>query len=115
MSGRNTAILLRGIQTEMAKISKMIEGYTFEDFYRDEQTYTKVTDSIRALYGMTRQIPTIIRVKYALLPWKELQALEDEVSQSDAITRPRIIWRICTETLPRIQPLVENLIMEIEK
>jgi uncharacterized protein with HEPN domain len=54
-------------------------------------------------------------VKYALLPWKELEALEEEVARADTVTRPRIIWRISTETLPRIQPLVENLIDEMGK
>ncbi len=115
MTKQNTAILFRQILAEIVKISKLIEGYKFEDFYRDEQTYSKVTNCIRSLDLMAHQIPTIIRVKYALLPWKELQALEEEVAQSDAVTRPRLIWQICTETLPRIQPLVENLIEEVEK
>jgi len=114
MSGRNTAILLHGILAEILKVSKLIEGYQYEDFYRDEQTYTKVTNSIRILDEMVHQIPTIIRVKYALLPWRELEALKEEVAHADTVTRPRIIWKICTETLPRIQPLVENLAEEIK-
>ncbi|MGD0534079.1 MAG: HepT-like ribonuclease domain-containing protein [Methanoregula sp.] len=115
MSGRNTLELIHGILTEITKVSRLIEGYQYEDFYRDEQTYAMVTGCIRNLDLMAHQMPTIIQVKYALLPWKELAALEEEVAHADTVTRPGVIWRICTETLPRIQPLVENLIEELEK
>jgi uncharacterized protein with HEPN domain len=115
MSGRNTLELLNNILTEIKKVSQLTEGYQYEDFYRDELTYTAVTGCIKTLDTVAHQMPTIIRVKYALLPWKELEALEEEVAHADTVTRPRIIWRICTETLPRIRPLVENLIQEMEK
>jgi uncharacterized protein with HEPN domain len=115
MSGRNTLELLNNILTEIKKISRLTEGYQYEDFYRDERTYAEVTGCIKTLDNVAHQMPTIIRVKYALLPWKELEALEEEVAHADTVTRPRIIWKISTETLPRIQPLVENLIDEMGK
>ncbi|MFA6363476.1 hypothetical protein [Methanoregula sp.] len=115
MPGRNTIELLHRILAEITKVSKLIEGYQYEDFYRDEPTCAKVTASIRSIHEMAHQVPTIIQVKYAFMPSKELQALKEEVELADAVTRPRIIWKICTETLPRIQPFVENLIDEMEE
>jgi uncharacterized protein with HEPN domain len=113
--GRNTLDLLHGILTEITKISGLTEGYQYDDFFRDEEVYTRVSAGIRAIDENVHHIPTIIRVKYALLPWKELSALEEEVAHADAVTRPRIIWKIVTEILPRIQPLIENLIEEVGK
>jgi uncharacterized protein with HEPN domain len=115
MTGRNTAELLHGILNEIGKVSRLTEGQQYEDFYRDEKTYASVTGCIRAIDELVHQVPTIIRVKYALLPWKELSALEEAVAHADAVTRPRLIWKISTETLPRIRPLVESLIDEMEK
>jgi uncharacterized protein with HEPN domain len=115
MSGRNTLDLLHGILTEITKVSRLTEGYQYGDFYRDEQTYASVTGCLQAIDEMVHQIPTIIRVKYALLPWKELTVLEEAVARADPVTRPKIIWKISTETLPRIRPLVESLIDEMGK
>ena len=84
MSGRNTLELLNGILTGITTISQLTEGYQYEDFLRDEPTYAKVTASVRSIDEMAHQIPTIIRVKYALLPWKELSALEEAVAHADA-------------------------------
>ena len=115
MSGRNTLDLLNGILTEITNVTRLTEGYHYEDFFRNEKLYAKVNDSVRSIDEMAHQIPTIIRVKYALLPWKELSALEEAVAHADAVTRPRLIWKISTETLPRIRPLVESLIEEMGK
>ncbi|MFZ1127202.1 DUF86 domain-containing protein [Methanoregula sp.] len=115
MTGRNTPELLHGILAEIAKVSRLTDGYQYEDFYRDEKTYESVAGSLRVIDEKVHQIPTIIRVKYALLPWKELSALEEEVARADPVTRPRIIWKIITETLPRIRPLIESLIEEMGK
>jgi uncharacterized protein with HEPN domain len=115
MSGRNTLELLNGILAEITNVSRLTEGCQYEDFFRDETLYAKVNAGIRSIDEMVHQIPTIIRVKYALLPWKELSALEEAVAHADTVTRPRLIWKISTETLPRIRPLVENLIDEMGK
>lgn len=115
MSGRNTHELLSGLLTEITQVSRLTEGYQYEDFFRDEQACTRVTAGIRAIDETVHRVPTIIRVKYALLPWKELSSLEEEVAHADAVNRPRIIWKIVTEILPRIQPLIENLIEEMGK
>ena len=115
MSGRNTLELLNGILSEIQEVSQLTEGYQYDDFFRDEPTYAKVSASVRSIDEIAHQIPTIIRVKYALLPWKELAALEEAVAHADTVTRPRLIWKISTETLPRIRPLVESLIDEMGK
>jgi len=115
MSGQKTLELVNGLLTEITQVTQLTEGYQYEDFFRDEQTYARVAAGIRTIDGMVHQVRTIIRVKYALLPWKELAVLEEEVAHADAATRPRIIWKIVTEILPRIQPLIENLIEEMGK
>lgn len=115
MSGQKTLELVTGLLTEITHVTRLTEGYQYEDFFRDEPTYAKVVAGLRAIDEKVHQVPTIIRVKYALLPWKELAVLEEEVAHADAATRPRIIWKIATEILPRIQPLIENLIEEMEK
>ena len=37
MTGRNTPELLHGILAEIAKVSRLTDGYRYEDFYRDKK------------------------------------------------------------------------------
>jgi len=75
-----------------------------------KKSYPASRESTRQRTG----IPTIVRVKYVLLPWKEIAALKTEFMEADAHLRPRVVWKISTEALPRIRPLVQSLIEEIE-
>jgi uncharacterized protein with HEPN domain len=115
MTGRNTRELLCAILAEIEKISRLAGQSSYEDFCEDEEVYTKVTGCIRTIGEMERTIPTMVRVKYALVPWEELAALEDAIARADPVNRPRLVWKISTETLPRIRLLVENLADEMGK
>jgi uncharacterized protein with HEPN domain len=115
MAGRNTLMLLKDIRENIVSVAQLIEGLSYEEFHRDEWTYAAVIRCIRTIGGTAQRIPTIARVKYALVPWKELAALEDAVTHADPTTLPITVWKISTETLPVIRPLVENVIGEIER
>jgi uncharacterized protein with HEPN domain len=115
MAGRNTLELLKEIRENIAAVTNLIEGLSYEEFHRDEWTYAAVIKCIRKIGEATQRISTIARVKYALVPWKDLAALENTVTRADPATLPITIWKISTETLPVIRPLVENVIGEIKQ
>ena len=114
MSKSNSRQLLYNIIAEIIRISQVIHGLQYEDFYRDEKAYASVTGSLKIISEQERRVPTIIRVKYALIPWNELSELEGRIAGADPVNRPRIIWKIATETLPRIKPFLENLEKEMK-
>ncbi len=115
MAGRDTRNLLNGIVAEIIKVGRLIEGYQYEDFYQDEKVYASVLGCMRAISEMEQAVPTMVRVKYALVPWKELAALDAAITNADPVNRPRLLWKISTETLPQIRPMIQNLIEEMEK
>ncbi len=115
MAGRDTRNLLNGIVAEIIKVGRLIEGYQYEDFYQDEKVYASVLGCMRAISEMEQAVPTMVRVKDALVPWKELAALDAAITNADPVNRPRLLWKISTETLPQIRPMIQNLIEEMEK
>ena len=115
MAGRNTLELLHDILAEIVQVSRLIERHQYEDFYRDEQVCAKVTCCIRALGEKERLIPTIVRVKYALVPWTEPGALDGAIARADPAGRSGLVWEICTGTLPRIRLQIEDLFDEMRK
>lgn len=114
ISSHNLREPLNRILKESAAIADLVRDRTFEDFLQDPATYEKVVSCIQRIDEAAHGIPTIVRVKYVLLPWKEIAALKTEFMEADAHLRPRVVWKISTEALPRIRPLVQSLIEEIE-
>ena len=53
---------------EIIKVGRLIEGYQYEDFYQDEKVYASVLGCMRAISEMEQAVPTMVRVKYALVP-----------------------------------------------
>ena len=115
ISSHNLREPLNRILEESARVANLVRDKTFEEFVQEPATYEKVVSCIQRIDEAAHGIPTIVRVKYVLLPWKEIAALKTEFMEADAHLRPRVVWKISTEALPRIRPLVESLIDEIEK
>ncbi|MGA2104687.1 DUF86 domain-containing protein [Methanoregula sp.] len=114
MPKSNSRQLLREILAEMIRISQLTSCRQYEDFYRDEKDYASLAGSLKIISERVRHVPTIIRVKYALIPWNELSELEEKITGTDPVNRPKLLWKIATETLPRIRPVLENLEKEME-
>jgi uncharacterized protein with HEPN domain len=106
---------LKDIRENIVSVARLIEGLSYEEFHHDEWTYAAVIRCIRTIGETARRISTIARVKYALVPWKDLAALDDSVTRADPANLSTTVWKISTETLPVIRPLIENVIGEIEQ
>ena len=115
MRKQDTCRLLRGIINGIGQISDLAEKYRYEDFYRDPQAHAMIAGYIRTLVGYEREIPTIIRVKFMLVPWKELDLLEDALSRTSPTDRPRLLWKYSTETLPQVRLLLDDMLKDMEK
>ena len=115
MKKQDTCRLLRGIINGISQVSETAGKYRYEDFYQDPQAHATIAGYIRTIAGYEREIPTIIRVKFVLVPWKELDLLEDVISRANPADRPRLLWKFSTETLPRVRLLLEDMVTDMEK
>ena len=88
MPKSNSRQLLREILAEMIRISQLTSCRQYEDFYRDEKDYASLAGSLKIISERVRHVPTIIRVKYALIPWNELSELEEKITGTDPVNRP---------------------------
>jgi len=114
MKKQDTCRQLRGIIAAIDQATDLAEKYRYEDFCQDYKAQTTITGYIRAITAYDREISTIVRVKYLLVPWKDLDALEDTISRADPASRPRILWRITTDVLPRSRPQLADVLRDME-
>jgi len=114
MKKQDTCRQLRGIIAAIDQAADLAEKYRYEDFCQDYKAQTTITGYIRAITAYDREISTIVRVKYLLVPWKDLDALEDTISRADHASRPRILWRITTDVLPRSRPQLADVLRDME-
>jgi len=115
MKKQDTCRLLRGIINGIRQVSDLTVNYRYEDFYRDQQAHATITGYIRTIAGYERDIPTIVRVKFVLVPWKDLDSMDETISRANPVDRPRLLWKFSTETLPQIRLLLEDMVTDMEK
>jgi len=115
MKKQDTCRLLRGIINGIGQASDLAGNYRYEDFYRDQQAHATIARYIHTIAEYERDIPTIVRVKFMLVPWKELDSMEEAISRANPADRPRVLWKFSTETLPRVRLLLEDMVTEMEK
>ena len=115
MKKQDTCRLLRGIITAIDQVANLAGKYTYENFCQDSKARTMIAGYTHTIAAYGREIPTIIRVKYLLVPWKELDLLEETISRADPTNNPRILWMIGTGTLPQARLLLADMLRDMER
>jgi uncharacterized protein with HEPN domain len=53
-------------------------------------------------------------VKFVLVPWKDLDSMDEVISRANPVDRPRLLWKFSTETLPQVRLLLEDMVTDME-
>lgn len=107
--GREIADYLADILTAIEDIEEFIHGISFDDFSADKKTINAVIRSLEILGEATKHIPAAIRKKHPDIPWKNMAGLRDVLILDYMGVDLKTIWKVATERLPEIRPLIKNV------
>ncbi len=99
----------------MKKIEQFIKGIDYKSFCKDEKTYFAVIRAIEIIGEATKNIPETIRSNYPDIPWKEMAGMRDKLIHRYFGVDFKIVWETITEILPKIKPLMEKVLNDINK
>lgn len=88
---------------------------SIKDFKEDKKTVNAVIRSLEIMGEAAKKIPDNIRKKYPEIPWKEMAGIRDRLIHEYHGVDLEIIWKVVTEELPLVRPLVLKLIEEFER
>ncbi|MGH9855939.1 MAG: HepT-like ribonuclease domain-containing protein, partial [Blastocatellia bacterium] len=91
---------LADILDAIGKVSRFIEGLTFEEFAQDDKTVFAVVRGLEIIGEATKQIPSSVRDSCPEIPWREMAGMRDKLTHGYFGVNLMVVWKTSTEDLP---------------
>lgn len=101
---------LRDILENAEKAIGFAAGMTGDEFIQDEKTVFAVIRAIEVIGEATKKIPSKIREKYPLVPWREMAGTRDKLIHDYFGVNSAVIWKTVTEDIPLMLPLLRQVL-----
>jgi uncharacterized protein with HEPN domain len=112
MTGNKILKSLQEIIDYIAQIENITKKTTYEKFLEDDESYLATVEIIEKISTAGKSVPTIVRVRYSLIPWNEISGLRQTVNHGNLGTDPIKVWTVATEYLQILKPQLEQMIEE---
>ncbi len=106
---RSPKLYLEDIRIACDKITRFIEGMTFESFKADERTYDAVIRNLEIIGEAAKNIPDDISQSHPEIEWRAITALRNIVSHEYFGVRDEIIWDIITNKVPNLRTQIGQI------
>lgn len=103
---------LEDILDAILKISKFIEGITFDQFATDDKTTFAVIRALEIIGEATKHIPEKVREKYQKVPWREMAGIRDKLAHDYFGVNIEVVWKTATEDLSKLEPEIRLILAE---
>jgi len=112
---RNISLYIKDILQNMRDAGEFIQGLSYGQFVADKRTFNAVVRSLEVIGEAAKNVPDEIRVKYPLVPWKEMAGMRDKVIHFYFGVDQEAIWITVKDRMPAIRPLIEQILKDLEK
>ena len=103
---------LQDIINSIGEIERFIEGYDFNQFFKDRKTVNAVIRSLEVIGEASKKIPVDVREKYPLIPWKKMGGMRDKLIHEYSGVDEEIVWKVATEEIPPLKSQIEKILKE---
>jgi uncharacterized protein with HEPN domain len=90
------------------------QGMTLEDFVDDPKSIDACVMNLIVLAEASKGIPEELKLKFSEIPWRAIAGFRNRAAHSnltaDLSLDVSIVWRICSDELPKMVPHLEALL-----
>lgn len=108
MSKRTPKFLLEDIAESGNKILDYTEGFSFEEFCKDNKTVDAVIRNFEIIGEASNRLPDEIKDKYPEVDWQRIRGFRNRIVHDYFGVDEGILWKIIQDQIP-------GLILEISK
>ena len=103
-------IYLKDILKCIEKIEEFTKNLSFEDFQRDDKTYSAVIRKYEIIGEAAKHISQEIRDKAPDIEWKEISGMRDILIHAYSDVNLDLIWGITKDKLPKLKISIKKLL-----
>jgi uncharacterized protein with HEPN domain len=112
MNKRPHSLFLEDIIEAIEKIEEFTKNMDLEKFSNDDKTTSAVLRKLEIIGEATKNIPSGVKEKHPEIPWKRMAGLRDIVIHEYFGVEVGIVWKIITENLPEVKPMLKKILEE---
>ena len=90
----------------------MIDGIDLGAYRRDFMLRRAIERCVEIISEASRHIPTPLKMKYPDHPWDEIASIGNLLRHHYERVDDLIMWKIATQSLPELRPIITALIDE---
>ena len=106
---------VQDILDSINEIESFIAGLDFQTFETDRKPVNAVIRSLEIIGEATKKIPDEIKEKYSDIPWKNIAGMRDKLAHEYFGVDEEIVWKVSSEEIPILKPLIQKLFNELEE
>lgn len=97
---REQKLYVLDIVEAIESIFKFIGKMTYEEFVKDEKTYSAVIWKFTIIGEAAKNINNKIVLDYSEIPWAEMARMRDRLIHGYGTIKPEIVWKSIKNDLP---------------
>lgn len=101
---------LKDILRAIDRVALTIEGHEFADYDRDFRIHLIVERCVEIISEASRRLSPESKAAYPQIPWRAIESVGNKLRHEYQRVDPLIMWKIATQSLPELRPVMQTLI-----
>lgn len=107
---RDYLLFLEDIATCCRKVISFVEGYTFDEFLRDEKTFDAVARNLEIIGEAVKHLSCDFREKYPNTDWRAIAGMRDFLAHVYFALDLEVLWDVIQIEVPQLLASVQEIL-----
>ena len=105
-------VYVKDILNAIDKIEKSTNNIDFDSFKEDYEKVDSVAYNVLIIGEASSKVPLSIRKMYPSVPWRILKDIRNKNIHEYGTVDSEKLWKMAKTSLPKVKPLIENMLRE---
>jgi uncharacterized protein with HEPN domain len=112
MTERDFDDYVRDMLDAVDKAARFVAGLDYAGFASDDKTVFAVIRALEVIGEACRHLPEGVRAQHPSVPWRSIAGTRDRLIHRYFGVDLEVVWRTVQEDLPRLRPVLEQILAE---
>jgi uncharacterized protein with HEPN domain len=114
-ASKTPLVRLHHIQDEIDNLLDVLAGTDYSSFVDSYWMIRTTERAILIIAEAAKALPDALTDRYPEIEWQALNGMANILRHKYQRVETEVLWRVVTESLPRLKPVIEHMISQLEE